>query len=350
MATTHWLGDPPAEHDPLTAWALSRLAATVAEDARVDAVVEIACEEREFEPELGGRFGAGTTGGPASRRPGGTRTFRLDGVSPALLREEDSDEPWAVLFDPARLIRGIGAVTRAERGEGYVELSLVPHPLFADPADAWLPPGARGLVVRLDPGTGFLSSATLHDDRGSLATARVPELNVHDARSSAEAGWVVARMARTLVEPVRLTADIAVEVDPHEDLAFTGGPSARSWTVSAGGRELTVTGDYAPDATSPSAARLAELLAPARIVSHLAHVTAVSATSVRAGVRPLRTFPFSAWASDDSLTCGFTVDPETGVLVRAEATAEVTGDEEANGRGRVVFRHVVTALGAQRSG
>ncbi|WP_344536306.1 hypothetical protein [Streptomyces levis] len=63
MATTHWLGDPPAEHDPLTAWALSRLAATVAEDARLDAVVEIACEEREFEPELEGRFGAGTTGG-----------------------------------------------------------------------------------------------------------------------------------------------------------------------------------------------------------------------------------------------------------------------------------------------
>ncbi|WP_369197067.1 hypothetical protein [Streptomyces djakartensis] len=66
-------------------------------------------------------------------------------------------------------------------------------------------------------------------------------------------------------------------------------------------------------------ARLAELLAPARIVSHLAHVTAVSATSVRAGV-----------------------------LVRAEATAEVTGDEEADGR--VVFRHVVTDLGAHRSG
>ncbi|MEU9569251.1 hypothetical protein AB0D62_05085 [Streptomyces massasporeus] len=343
MATTHWLGDPPAEHDALTAWALSRIAATVAEDARVDAVVEIGHEEREFEPELGGRFGSGTSGGPASRRrSGGALTFRLDGVSPALLREEDSDEPWAVLFDPARLIRGIGAVTRAEHGEGYVELSLVPHPLFADPADAWLPPGARGLVVRLDPITGFLSSATLHDDRGPLATARVHEVSVHDVRSSAAAGRVVARMARTLVEPVRLTADVAVEADPYEDLAFTGEPSARSWTVSVGGRELTVTGDYAPDATSPVAARLAELLAPARVVSHLAHVTAVSATSVRAGVRPLRTFPLSAWAPDECLTCGFTVDPETGVLTRAEAAEEEGG--------RVIFRHVVTALGARRSG
>ncbi|MFJ3443247.1 hypothetical protein ACIPM2_19000 [Streptomyces sp. NPDC086081] len=98
MATTPWLGDPPAEHDPLTAWALSRLAATVAEGARVNAVVEIADGVREFEPELGGRVGAGTTGGPAARRPGGTRTFRLDGVSPALLREEDSGELWAVLL------------------------------------------------------------------------------------------------------------------------------------------------------------------------------------------------------------------------------------------------------------
>ncbi|MGW3986709.1 hypothetical protein [Streptomyces sp. NPDC004830] len=347
-ATTHWLGDPPAEHHPLTAWALSRIAATVAEDARVDAVVEISYEERETAPELAGPFGCGTTGGPAPRWPGGTRAFRLEGVSSALLREEDSCEPWAALFDPARLIRGIGAVTRAERGEGGVELSLVPHPLFADPTDAWLPPGARGLVVRLDPVTGFLSSATLHDDRGPLATARVEEPGVRGVRSSAAAGRVVARMARTLVEPVRLTADVAVEADPYEDLTFAGEPSARSWTVSASGRELTVTGDYAPDATSPSAARLAELLAPARIVSHLAHVTAVSATSVRAGVRPLRAFPLSAWASDESLTCDLTIDPETGVLVRAEATAGATGGEEADGR--VVLRHVVTALGASAQG
>lgn len=233
-------------------------------------------------------------------------------------------------------------MTRAERGEGYVALSLVPHPSFAHPADAWLPPGARGLVVRLDPGTGFLRSAALHDDRGPLVSARLVDLHVRDVRSSAAAGRVVARMARTLVEPVRLRAAVAVEADPHEDLAFTGEPSARSWTVSSGGRELTVTGDYAPDATSPSAARLAELLTPARIVSHLAHITAVSATSVRAGVRPLRTFPCSAWAPDESLACAFTVDPETGVLMRAEATAE--------GDGRVILRHVVTALGARHSG
>ncbi|MFI0135089.1 hypothetical protein [Streptomyces luteogriseus] len=81
-------------------------------------------------------------------------------------------------------------------------------------------------------------------------------------------------MTRNVVEPAHLTADVAIEADPFEDMAYTGEPSARSWTVSVGGRESTVTGDYAPDATSPPAARLAELLAPARIVSHLAHVAA----------------------------------------------------------------------------
>ncbi|MER5831628.1 hypothetical protein ABT116_12515 [Streptomyces sp. NPDC002130] len=98
-------------------------------------------------------------------------------------------------------------------------------------------------------------------------------------------------MGGTLVEPVRLTAVVAVEVDPYEDLAFTGEPSVRSWAVSVGGREPAMTRDYAPDATSPLAARPVELFAPARIVSRLAHVTAMSATAVRAGVRPLRTFP-----------------------------------------------------------
>ncbi|MFI8190930.1 hypothetical protein ACIF8T_19310 [Streptomyces sp. NPDC085946] len=57
-------------------------------------------------------------------------------------------------------------------------------------------------------------------------------------------------------------------------------------------------------------------------MSRLAHVTVVSAASVRAGVRPLRTFPFSAWAPDEGLTCGFTADPETSAPVRAEAEAE----------------------------
>ncbi|PWI10541.1 hypothetical protein DIZ27_11175 [Streptomyces sp. NWU339] len=89
--------------------------------------------------------------------------------------------------------------------------------------------------------------------------------------------------------------------------------------------------------TSPAAARLAEMLTPARIVSHLAHVEATSPASVRATVRPLRTFPFGAWAPDETLTCHFTVDPATGVLVRAEAAAEH----------RTVFRHIVTTLGHQ---
>ncbi len=88
------------------------------------------------------------------------------------------------------------------------------------------------------------------------------------------------------------------------------------------------------DRTSPAAARLAELLTPARIVSHLAHVTPTSPTSLAATVRPLRTFPFSAWAPDDGLTCHFTVDEATGVLLSAEAAAD----------SRMVLHHTVTAL------
>ncbi|MFJ5996537.1 hypothetical protein [Streptomyces sp. NPDC092370] len=42
-----------------------------------------------------------------------------------------------------------------------------------------------------------------------------------------------------------------------------------------------------------------------------------------------------ARAPDESLTRGFTIDPETGAPVRAKTEAD----------GRVVFRHVVTALG-----
>ncbi|WP_112466605.1 hypothetical protein [Streptomyces triticisoli] len=337
MAATHWLGDPPADRERLAPWALSRIAAAAAEDARVDAMVDIEYAARDIEADLGGRFGAGVVGGPSNRRPGGRRSFHLDGISPLRLREEDSDEPWAALLDPARLIRGIGTVSEAHRSGEWVELTLIPHALFAAPTDPWLPPGAHSLTVRLDPATGFLRSAALHDRQGPLATAQVRGLDVLDARFSAEAGTTLARMARTLLEPARLTAEVRIEADPHDDHSFTPVPSARSWTISSGREILTMTGDYEPDRTSPAAARLAELLTPARIVSHLAHVTATSPTSVEAAVRPLRTFPFSAWAPDESLTCRFTVDPTTGVLVRAEATTEH----------RTVFRHIVTALGPE---
>ncbi|CAL9437671.1 hypothetical protein [Streptomyces sp. enrichment culture] len=337
MATTHWLGDPPAQRDPLTGWALSRLASAVAEDVRLDAVVDVTSTARPVEADLGGPFGARVAGSPATGRSGEARTYRLTDISTRSLREEDEGEPWAVLFDPARLIRGIGTVTGARRDGDGIELVLTPHPLFADPADDWLPPGARSLVVRLDPATGLLRSAVLHDDQGLLLTARVREVHIDEVRSEEGAGQVLARMARTLVEPARLTAEVTVETDPHEDLSFTSEPSARSWTVTVGRETVRMSGDYAPDRTGPLAARLAELLAPARIVSHLTHAMPGLGTSVRSRVRPLRTFPFSAWAPDDGLTCTFAVDPDTGVLLQAEATAS----------GHSVFHHTVTGVRAQ---
>src|SRR5690606_3251412 len=170
------------------------------------------------------------------------------------------------------------------------------------------------------------------DDEGPLATARVREVHIDDVRSEESAGQVLARMARTLVEPARLTAKVAIETDPHRDLSVAPEPSARSWTVTVGRETVRMSGDYPPDRTGPLAARLAELLAPARIVSHLTHAMPGPGISVRSGVRPLRTFPFSAWAPDDSLTCTFAVAPDTGVLLRAEATAS----------GHSVFRHTVT--------
>ncbi|MFG2848191.1 hypothetical protein ACGF12_34245 [Kitasatospora sp. NPDC048296] len=335
MAASTRLTGPPTGPDWLAAWALSRIAVTAAEDARVDAVIDIACAARDAGANLGGRYGAHEVGDPAHPPQAGRRSFHLDGISPLRLREEDSDEPWAALLDPARLIRGIGAVTGARRTGPWVELGLTPHPLFADPTDRWLSPGARSLIIRLDPDTGFLRFAALHDEHGLLMTAQVGDLNVADARPPGHAGTVLARMAATLLEPARLTAEVRIEADPHDDLSFAPVPSSRSWTVSSDRGSLALTGDYEPDRTSPVAARLAELLTPARIVSHLAHVTATSPTSIKATVRPLRSFPLSAWAPDSTLTCHFTVDPTTGVLVRAEAT---------EGR-RTVFRHTVTALG-----
>ncbi|URM90148.1 hypothetical protein LUW75_09285 [Streptomyces sp. MRC013] len=336
MAASHWLGDPPADRERLAAWALSRVAATAAEDVHVDAVVDIVHAARDARTDLGGRFGGCEVGEPDAGQAEERRRFRLDGISPRRLREEDCDEPWAALFDPARLVRGIATVRNVRRGREWVELVLTPHAAFAAPADAWLPPGACDLVVRVDTATGFLLSATVVDEQGPLVTGRISGLAIRDTSPSpADAGRVLARMARTLVEPARLTADVRIETDTHTDLSTTPVPSVRSWTVSCGTETLTVTGDYAPDRTSPAAARLAELLAPARIVSHLAHVEATSPASITATVRPLRSFPLSAWAPDESLTCRFTVDRTTGVLLYAEATE---GDH-------TLFRHVVTSLG-----
>ncbi len=335
MAASHWLGDPPTDDEHLAAWALSRIAAVAAEDVHADAVVDIVHAAREVQADLGGRFGGREAGEPASGQAEERRRFQLHGISPRRLREEDSDEPWATLFDPTRLLRGIATVEDVRRSRTWIELDLTPHAAFAAPADTWLPPEACGLTVRMDIATGFLLSATVADEQGPLATARVSELTVLDTPPPpTDAGRVLARMARTLVEPVRLTADVRIEADTHTDLTTAPTPSARSWTLSCGTETLAMTGDYEPDRTSPAAARLAELLTPARIVSHLAHAEATSPASITATVRPLRSFPLSAWAPDENLTCHFTVDPTTGVLLHAEAT---DGDH-------TLFRHIVTSL------
>ncbi|WP_326736712.1 hypothetical protein [Streptomyces sp. NBC_01022] len=68
-------------------------------------------------------------------------------------------------------------------------------------------------------------------------------------------------------------------------------------------------------------------------MSHLAEVTTAEPTSVRATARPIRSFPFSAWAPEEGLICHFTLAPDTGILLRAH-----TGDGS-----RTLFRMDVTA-------
>ncbi|MCH0542242.1 hypothetical protein I3F58_22355 [Streptomyces sp. MUM 203J] len=331
MAAPHRLGTPPSEPSALAAWALSRLAATAAEDVRADAVVEYTRAPRAADARLGGRYGTWTPGGGKPEE-----TFRLRGLSSRDLRTEDGDEPWAVLFDPARLIRAVGGVTDARRTPEEVEATLTPTPWFAAPTDPWLPPAAHSLTVRIDPATGFLLRATLSDDQGELATARVPALSLKEppATTASSAATTLARMARTLLEPTALTAGVRIQAETHEDLDYTAVPSPRTWTVSTGAATLTMSGAYEPDRTGPRAARLAELLTPARIVAHLADVRATSPTSIRSTVRPLRTFPFSAWAPDEDVTCHFRVDPATGVLLEAKATST----------DHTLFHHVVTSF------
>lgn len=330
MAAPHWLGTPPSEPSALAAWALSRLAATAAEDVRADAVVEYTRSPRAAEARLGGRYGTWT---PSSQNA--EETFHLRDLSSRSLRQEDTDELWAPLFDPSRLIRAVGGVTDAHRTPEGVELTLTPSPWFAAPTDPWLPPAAHSLTARIDPTTGFLLRTTLRDDHGELATAQVTALTLTAPSTTAPpAAKSLARMARTLLEPTTLRAKVHIKADTHEELDYAALPSPRTWKVSTTTAILTMSGDYVPDRTSPRAARLAELLTPARIVSHLAEVRATSPTSISSTVRPLRTFPFSAWAPDEEVTCHFKVDPTTGVLLQATAASEA----------RTLFHHEVTSL------
>lgn len=96
---------------------------------------------------------------------------------------------------------------------------------------------------------------------------------------------------------------------------------------------VDMSGDDEPDQADPAAARVAELLSPARVVSHLAQVTSTGPTSVKATVRPMRSFPFSAWAPEEGLICHVTLDPDTGILLQAHT-------EEGS---RTLFRMDVTA-------
>ncbi|MEU8889924.1 hypothetical protein [Streptomyces sp. NPDC048442] len=128
-------------------------------------------------------------------------------------------------------------------------------------------------------------------------------------------------MATSLLDPVRLSADVTTDPEIGSELSVASVPSHRSWAVTPRGataRTVEMSGDYEPDQADPAAARLAELLTPARIVSHLAEVTGAGPASVIAVVRPMRTFPFSAWAPEEGLTCHFTLDPATGILLQAQ--------------------------------
>jgi hypothetical protein len=139
-----------------------------------------------------------------------------------------------------------------------------------------------------------------------------------------QAGPVLARMATSFLDPVRLRAEI--DAEPGVDVPLTAAslPSRRQWTVtihSSGGTVTAdISGNYRSDQAAPAAARLAEILTPARIVSHLAPATPTGPASLRATVRPMRAFPLSAWAPEEDFTCEFTVDPATGVLLHARTS------------------------------
>src|SRR5690606_30822996 len=89
-ALPHWLGEPPAQRAPLAGWALARRAWAVAEEVRLDAVVDVTSTARAVEADLGGPFGARAAGSPATGRPGEAQPFRLTDVSTRGLREEDA--------------------------------------------------------------------------------------------------------------------------------------------------------------------------------------------------------------------------------------------------------------------
>ncbi|MFG2295429.1 hypothetical protein [Streptomyces sp. NPDC048603] len=334
MTASHPLAGIAAEPETAARWALGRIASAVAEDVRFDGVARSV--GHRVPEDVSGRYGSHSTArfGSSAPEPDGHEV--LDGASTAELRTDVSVgvDPCLALADPARLVGAVATATDGRltrHGERpAVELVLTPDPESADPNDPWLPPGATRLVATVDVRTGLLLAARVFDAHGCFRSGELLLTRTSaDAATAVPAyetgaGAVLARMATSLLDPVRLHA--LVEARPGVDAppAAASLPSRREWTVTVHSPSGTLTADisghYRSDRTSPGAARLAELLTPARIVSHLAYATTTGSASLRATVRPLRGFPLSAWAPDGDLTCAFTIDPATGVLLRAHTT------------------------------
>ncbi|MFH8627500.1 hypothetical protein ACH4A8_37380 [Streptomyces vietnamensis] len=331
MAASHPLTGIARYPEGTARWALGRMAAAAAEDIRFDAVAE--STQHRVPQDVAGRYGAHSTVRFESSVPEPAVRETLDDASTAELRQDVSIgvDPCLALTDPARLIGAVAAATDGRLtwyGERpTVDIVLTPDPESAAPDDPWLPPGAGRLAVTVDVRTGMLLRARVFDAHGCF---RSGELRL--TRSSADtgpvpasygtgAGSVLARMATSRLDPVRLRAEVDAEPGISEPLTPASLPSRRRWTVTVHSPGTTLTtdlsGDYRSDQAAPAAARLAELLTPARIVSHLAHATPAGPDSLHATVRPLRAFPLSAWAPEEGLTCEFTIDPTTGILLRA---------------------------------
>ncbi|WP_143174458.1 LolA-like protein [Streptoalloteichus hindustanus] len=364
MAVADWLGAPPPDGDSaLPAWALARMAATGAEDLTFRAVVR-----RSGAPDsvdLSGRFG-GTAPGAGGVAEPGDESVEVTGFPGVAWRDALADPALAVLFDPVVLVRDIGSATARHgvvAGRPCVLLDVVPHPVWADPESAWCPPGARLTRLAVDTATGFLLSAELLADSGVVARYEITSLEAGSVTPEGEPllssgrwpalppsaqdrpGWTLARMAATLLDSVSLRAEVEIRAETRE-LSFDGLPpvGSRRWTVGVttpdgARRELTMGDDHAPDSAPFPVARLAELLTPARIVSHLTDVTVVGET-VTASVRPMRTFPFSAWAPDESVHCEFTVDGATGVL----RSAALHSARRRSGSGSILADYRLNAI------
>ncbi|MFD6968555.1 hypothetical protein [Streptomyces sp. NPDC059949] len=354
MAAPHPLTGIAPDPREAARWALGRMASAAAEDTRFAAVAEVV--QHRVPHEVSGRYGATGAARFESGEPEPDARETLDDASTAELRRDVSvgTDPCLALTDPARLV---GAVATASDGrltwhEGRpaVNLVLTPDPESADPTGPWLPPGASRLAVAVDVRSGLLLRAEAFDTHGcfrsgTLRLARTSADTHTDtdpavpALDGTGAGPVLARMATSLLDPVRLRAEIHAEPGLDPPLPTAALPSPRRWTVTvhspSGTLTVEISGAYRSDRAAPAAARLAELLTPARIVSHLAGATLTGPHSLRATVRPLRTFPLSAWAPEEDLVCDFTVDPATGILLHARTTDTAS---------RVLFRCEVRTL------